>query len=221
IIRNLPGQLVGRRQQLTRFVDTADQPALERFLSAEYPAGMDPLSSLHGADKARQEPAGTGLHGDTPASEDEAELGVGRGQTDIHRQGHGYADTYRRAVEGADHRLGALVDTQRHRTAAIAQIRAFRLIGAGVAVEGITALLQVGTRAESAAGAGHYDYPHRIIGVRCIKGGEQLTTHGAIEGVHPVGAVEGQGEDAILYLIIEGFKLHGDSADNCSGWESV
>ena len=209
VIGNFTGQGVSRGHEFIGLVDAANQPTLERFLGAEYTAGIDPFGSLHRSHQTRQEPAGAGLHGDAPTGEDEAELGVGRGQTDIHRQGHGHPDPHRRPVESADHRFGAFVDAQGHGTAAIAQVSALRLVGAGVPVEGIAALLQVGTRTEGPAGTGDDDHSHIVIRIGSIEGRDQFTAHRAVEGVHAVRAVEGQGEDAILYLVIEGFELHG------------
>src|SRR5690554_7455217 len=46
-----------------------------------------------------------------------------------------------------------------------------------------------------------------IVGVGSVEGSNQLTAHGAVEGIHALRAVEGQGQDAVLHLIVEGFEL--------------
>ena len=208
VVSNFTGQFTRRRQQLVRLVDAAQQTALERFFGAEYTAGVDPLSRLHRADETRQEPAGAGFHGDAAAGKHKAELGVGRCHTNIRRQAHGHAHTHGRAVKGNDDRLGALIDTQRHSTAAITQVIPLGLILTLVTVEGITALLQIRTGTERTAGTGHDHDTHRIIGIGCVKGRNQITTHLAVEGVHAVRTVQRQREDTVLHLVVEGFVSH-------------
>src|SRR5690606_15013088 len=83
---------------------------------------------------------------------------------------------------------------------------------------GIPALLQVGTGAEGPAGTGDDDDAHRIVGVGSVEGSNQLTAHGAVEGIHALRAVEGQGQDAVLHLIVEGFELPGASSAGGSAW---
>ena len=55
--------------------------------------------------------------------------------------------------------------------------------------------------AEGAAGAGEDDHPHGAVGIGLVEGTVQLGFEIVGERVHPLGAIERDGRDAVLDLV--------------------
>jgi hypothetical protein len=72
----------------------------------------------------------------------------------------------------------------------------------------LAASLQIRTSAEGAAGAGHDHDLHRIVRVRAIECCDQLVAHATGEGVHPVGPVKRDRQNAVVELVANVFEVH-------------
>ena len=70
-------------------------------------------------------------------------------------------------------------------------------------VERVAAATEVGAGAEAPAPAGDDHHPDLVVGVDAVEGVAQLALHRDGEGVQPVGAVEGDGGDAVGDLEID------------------
>ena len=70
-------------------------------------------------------------------------------------------------------------------------------------------LRHVGSGAERAAGAGHEEDPHRVVGLGRRVRGAQLAHHERAHRVQPVGTVQRDRRDAVADLVEDGLELHG------------
>ena len=78
---------------------------------------------------------------------------------------------------------------------------------------------QIGAGAEGAAGAGHDDDAHVVIGVGLVEGGDHLVHHLACEGVELFRPVEGDGLDMVCDLDANLFVFaHRASSGASSFW---
>jgi hypothetical protein len=86
-------------------------------------------------------------------------------------------------------------------------------VGAFCIVEGRTARAKICSSAKGPiTGTRDNDGTHRIVRIRHVEGGDQVFHHLAGKGIHPVGPVERDGQDAIAGIGQNGFKIgHGKS----------
>jgi hypothetical protein len=142
---------------------------------------------------------------------------------DVHGAGHGGTNTNRRAIDGADDGFFAL----EHSQSDLATRIAYPIDDGGViqlvlhVFEGGTQLLvqakhialdaQVHTCAKRFACTGHHNRGHSVIVACAIEGVNQFVRHLHSERIHVVGAVQGEGEDVVGYLVAQGGVVgHGE-----------
>src|SRR5438876_993295 len=77
--------------------------------------------------------------------------------------------------------------------------------------ERLAAAAEVGPRAECAAGAGHDHRPHVVVAVGAVEGLHQLADEGGVDGVEPVGAVEGDGRHAVGDVVEQRLEGHAQN----------
>src|SRR5262245_48179323 len=73
----------------------------------------------------------------------------------------------------------------------------------GMPRAGLSGLTLVVAGAEGAAGAGEDDHADRAVGIRLVEGAMQLGLELVRERVHPLGAIERDGGDALLDAVEE------------------
>ena len=208
---DLGGNGVCRRQQVVGFVNAAHEPGGEKLVRGEQTAGVGPLGGGLNADEPGQEPRRGGLGNDPTTGEDEADLGLGRDQADVHRQGHRDTDADGWAVDRGDHRLDALVDAQRDQTSTVAGHAGHRCLDvASTLGERLATARQVGAGAKAPASTGHDDGPDIVVGVGMIEGVDQFVHHPIGEGVELIGAIQGDRRHAVGHLVGDIGIRHSD-----------
>src|SRR6185295_12369743 len=143
-----------------------------------------------------------------------------RGDADVHRQGHGDAESHRRAVDGRDQRLLHVEDAQGDPPAAVAVLAGRLAPAAGDAIEGPGAAGQVRARAERAPRPGDDQHAHVVVRIGPVEHREELVEHDGVQRVELVRPVQGDGGDAVRHLVaqrLEGTDAHGapSSASPC------
>src|SRR5690606_28335934 len=116
---------------------------------------------------------------------------------DIHRQRHRDADAGGGAVDGADHRLLQVEQAQRDHAAAVAVDAGGGGDVTAAVGEGVAAAGQVHAGAERAAGAGHDQTAHIVVGVDAVQRIEHFVQPHVGERVHLFGAVQRDGGDVV------------------------
>ena len=209
------GQATAAGSEVVGLVHRADQPAGQGRVGVEDLGGVDPLERLLDADDPRQEPGGRGLGDDAEAAEDEADPGRGRGEPQVHREGHRGADADRGPVDRRDDRLRQRVDRQGHLAAGVADpvVRASE-VGAQllrgrpqglVEPEDVALGGQVHPGAEGPAGAGDHDRADRVVAGVGQEELLELARHGQVERVELVGAAQRQrGHAGVVDRDVEG-----------------
>ena len=154
----------------------------------------DPLEGLTDADDAGRNQLEGAVRCDPSPGEREAELGVVGDDAHVHWRRPRETDADGRPVDGTDHRLARVEDSQ-HRNAATVTRRTRRRPVVGgpgpfVEVEGVSATAEVGPGAERTARPGDDDHPYGVVGVGAVEGSADLAEHRAREGVEVIGPVE-------------------------------
>ncbi len=181
LVGDLSAQFEGCIDQRSRLEDPADEASFEGFPGIEDSAGEEPLRCLCGPDDAWQEVAAAGLGYDAAPREDESHAGFGRGEANVHRQGHGGADADCWTVDGRDHGFAHLVDGQRELSAAVAVVG--DLEAAVTGIEGAAARAEIGAGAEGASRPGHHERSDRVVVIGVGERRDQLVLHDLGVGV--------------------------------------
>jgi hypothetical protein len=147
-------------------MQASDQPRVERLIGAEHPPRGDPFHGAADPDQARQKPAGARFRNDASPYEDESQACIVGREADVHRQGHGRADSDRRTIDRRDHRLGAVEHAQRELAASVARDRVAAL--ALTPVEGRLPAREIRAGAEPAPGSGDDHHPHVVVAVGVV-----------------------------------------------------
>src|SRR6185436_1192896 len=156
-----------------------------------------------------------GLGHDSAPAEHEADPGRGGREADVHGQGHGGAEAHRGAIDGGDDRLLHVEDAEGEEPATV-PVRPARLFlppggplgGPRRRIEGPGARGEIGPGAEGAPRPRHDDHADGVIRVGLLEGLQQLAQHDPREGIELGGAIEGDGEDAVLHLVADLLEGH-------------
>lgn len=200
VVGDFPSDGIGDAEQIILGMDAPNQTTSQGFLGIEDAARVTPLKRLADADDAWQEVAGAGFRHDAPSCEDEAKLGVVRGNSDIHGQLHGDANTDGGAIYRSNHGFFAFVDAQ-GKDATTITLQAAGPIGACVGVERAAATGQVCPRTKRAPGTGDDNGSHVVVGICSIEGVDHLGHHVAGEGIECLRAMQREGQDAVLQVV--------------------
>ena len=218
VVRDLTGDLHGLLHQVVVGYDAVHEAEFERLLGIEHIAEERDFRGLGPAEQAGEIPAAAGFREHAALREDGAHLRVLAGNADIAAEGHIHAVAGCGAVEGADHWLVHAVDDDGRAVVEVEQLVASAAGGAG-AVGGL--FLEVETGAEAAPGAGHDNGANLARDVGLHKHAGQFAKHGTANRVHALGAVEGDGENALIEIDEQlgrgGFKGHGSLQE----WDAV
>ena len=162
-------------------------------------AGQDHFRRARQADGTRQDPGAAVARHDADLDEAGSELGrVGR-EADVADAGQVEAEADRVAVDGRDHRHFAIPQGADHALDAAAIVRAGRL-GRAEAADAAAGLhsLEVAAGAEAGPGAGQHDAADAGVLFGPTQGVDDvLAILLRADGVAALGAVQGQGDDAV------------------------
>src|ERR1041385_929700 len=153
VLHDLLRDLLGARQQAVGRDDFRNEAAFLRFIGTEDAPRETPAQGLVQSDQTGQEPGAASFRHETPSREHETELGLARGDLDVHRQGERDADADGGTVDRGDRRLLAIEDRLHEPTARGTGPRPgkHRSI-ARLGVEGVGAAGNVGAGTEAASG---------------------------------------------------------------------
>ncbi len=188
---------LGMRHHL---VDHADA---QRLLGIEVVAGQRPaVGGLPAAQRAEQE----GGVGDVAHFRLREHRFLGRDR-DVGRELVPEAAAHGPAVDRRDDRLAEPPHVHPERDpVTVAALPILDVVGdrlalrVGMARAGLRVALVVAGR-EGAAGAGEDDHPYRAVGVGLVEGAVELRLELVGERIHALGAVEGDGGDALAHLV--------------------
>ena len=200
-------------QQLIAGHDARDQSERLGGARVDRVAGQDHFRRARQADGPRQDPGAAVARHDADLDEAGSELGgVGR-QPDVADAGQVEAEADRVAVDGRDHRHFAIPQGADHALDAAAVVRAGRL-GRAEAADAAAGLhsLEVAAGAEAGSGAGQHDAADAGVLFGPAQGVDDvLAILLRADGVAALGAVQGQGDDAVGGGVLHEALGHLDS----------
>ncbi len=170
------------------------------FVGFDDASGVEEFLGAGPADDDGEGPGGVHL---SVGDGEEAELAAWAADEEVEGAGEDGAAAVGEAVEGADDGFGAVGDA---------------LLGVGADFGGLGGLLRgegthfvdVGAGGEgSVAGAGEDDGADFVVGFQVGYGGAEFPGEGEVHGVQHLGAVEGDGGDAIFAVDDYGVVVHG------------
>ena len=163
--------------------------------------GVHPLGSTRDAHRPRQKPRRACLWHDAASREDETHTCCVGSQTNIHRKGHRGANPHRCPVDGGNHRLLALEDSQRHLPAAVTTNTVVVGTRPITIVERSCATRQVGSRTKRLAFTRDDHCTHRVVGIDDVEHVQQLAHHHASERIHLLRPIQRDSGDRLAHLV--------------------
>ncbi|MCY1441331.1 hypothetical protein D9M71_576440 [compost metagenome] len=182
------------------------QPPGHHLFAIKQLVGQQQAGRTGVAEQTRQQQAGTKLRAHTQWRERDAQLGRTADQHLVAMQQQGGADADRRATDGSNQRL-----FQAHDHPHQAEHRAVQV--AGWVVEEVA---KVVASAEAVRPTGDDDgIDSGVFTCRQQQVAQQLV-HGSVQGIELVGAVEGQGQQALVQFACDQV-VHGSRFCCCEG----
>ena len=201
--RRISGDLAGHvhrhLHQLVAADHMVDEPEFEAFVGVQGAPGEGQFGRFCVADDAGEQPRAAALGDDAALGEGGGQLRGGPGDADVAAEGEVHPVSCSATVEGGNSWRIDLVEHDRRRIAHLELARVAGhletgALGLGPDVEARTPCLAL---------AGDHDAPDVRIAVGLQQQCAQLLEHRPRDGVHPVGAVEGEDGDVAVDLVTD------------------
>ena len=200
--QDLAGPALGCVHELGGGHDLVDQTPLVRDGGGDVVAGQHVAHGDLERDVAREAVDTTGSGHQADSRLGQAEAGVVGGDDDVAGHRHLAAAAEGEAVDRGDHRLGALPVGGDSAEAALHRSKRGALVGRHPRHFG--GVLQIVAGRECAlAGAGQDSDPGGIVGGEGVPGVGQFLSGRRVNGVHPLGPVDGDGDDVAVLLVLD------------------